>query len=53
MAARTSVLIMAAVAAALMAAPALADCPDRQYNCILNANVVYDQTTNTATQVSN
>ena len=28
-----------------------ADCSDRSYNCVLSANVVFDKTTGTATQV--
>ena len=48
---RVDILLLISVALAAGIYVANADCSDRSYNCILSANVVYDKTTNTATQV--
>ncbi|CAK0774619.1 hypothetical protein CVIRNUC_004186 [Coccomyxa viridis] len=46
------ILLLTVVALLTIWAPsARADCSDRSYNCILNAAVRYDKTTNTATKV--
>ncbi|KAK9917772.1 hypothetical protein WJX75_008042 [Coccomyxa subellipsoidea] len=49
---RMDILLLSAVAfLATGAHVANADCSDRSYNCVLSANVVFDKTTGTATQV--